>query len=172
MLTMVQANVLIDETSCARITDFGLAVFLNSTTTATTSSFGGSTLWMAPELLYPERYMEELGSASNGQPTKQSDMYALAITIWEVRSPRSFARMELDQSLDFQWRASVPRIQSLQAADGYHSWEEASTLSSLPCAGPERCLVVEDGLLVGSVTWCTSCFWPFCAHSICSSSCR
>jgi hypothetical protein len=37
---------------------------------------------MAPELLDPERY--EIDENTAGSPTKESDLYALAITIWEV----------------------------------------------------------------------------------------
>jgi hypothetical protein len=37
---------------------------------------------MAPELLDPDRY--GIGEDIAGRPTKESDLYALAITIWEV----------------------------------------------------------------------------------------
>jgi hypothetical protein len=37
---------------------------------------------MAPELIDPDRY--EIDEDIAGRPTKESDLYALAITIWEV----------------------------------------------------------------------------------------
>jgi hypothetical protein len=37
---------------------------------------------MAPELLDPDKY--EMDEDIAGSPTKESDLYALAITIWEV----------------------------------------------------------------------------------------
>jgi hypothetical protein len=38
---------------------------------------------MAPELLDPDHY--GISEDEGGRPTKASDIYALAITIWEVR---------------------------------------------------------------------------------------
>jgi len=42
---------------------------------------GGTTRWMSPELLDPERF-----GISNGRPTKQSDCYAFGMVVYEVRS--------------------------------------------------------------------------------------
>jgi serine/threonine protein kinase len=45
----------------------------------------GSRQWMAPELLDTEHCSLISGEAERaGKPTKQSDLYALALTIWEV----------------------------------------------------------------------------------------
>lgn len=46
----------------------------------TTGAIGGTVRWMAPELLVPE----ECG-LSHCSPSKQSDMYALGMVIYEVR---------------------------------------------------------------------------------------
>ena len=40
---------------------------------------GGTTRWMSPELLYPEKY-----GISDDRPTKQSDCYALGMVVYEV----------------------------------------------------------------------------------------
>jgi serine/threonine protein kinase len=76
--------VLIDENGHARLTDFGLTIVLHATKTATEARGGGSLRWMAPELLDPEGY--GISEVEAGIPTKQSDVYALAMTIWEVLS--------------------------------------------------------------------------------------
>lgn len=41
---------------------------------------GGTSRWMSPELLDPERF-----GASDDRPTKESDCYALGMVIYEVR---------------------------------------------------------------------------------------
>jgi serine/threonine protein kinase len=66
----------------ARLTDFGLATMLHATKTATGSPGMGSLRWMAPELMDPDEY--GIAEDQAGRPTKLSDMYALAMTIWEV----------------------------------------------------------------------------------------
>ena len=42
---------------------------------------GGTTRWMSPELLDPERF-----GVSYDRPTKQSDCYALGMAVYEVRT--------------------------------------------------------------------------------------
>jgi serine/threonine protein kinase len=73
---------LIDENGHARLTDFGLTIMLHATKTATEARGAGSLRWMAPELLDPDGY--GILEAEAGIPTKHSDIYALAMTIWEV----------------------------------------------------------------------------------------
>lgn len=62
----------------AALADFGLAATL-STKTTMASVRGGTVRWMAPELLYPEDY-----GFTHCTPSKESDMYALAMVIYEV----------------------------------------------------------------------------------------
>jgi hypothetical protein len=79
---IVKANVLVDRDHRSRLADFGLAKVLYSTTTAATTLAGGpsgTVRWMAPEL-----WELDDGRGFN-QVTVRSDIYALAITIWEVR---------------------------------------------------------------------------------------
>jgi hypothetical protein len=58
---------------------------MNATLSHGNDSAGGTIAWTAPELLNPTIYAQDGGHT--GEPTKQSDMYAFAITIWEVRPP-------------------------------------------------------------------------------------
>jgi len=58
----------------------------NSTaaTSQTTSTNGDNTpRWCAPELLDPERY-----GLKRGGPTKESDIYSMGMTIYQVSLPR------------------------------------------------------------------------------------
>ena len=68
--------------------DFGLAtVFDGSTdwTVGTGGEFKGTTRWMAPELLYPE-YFGFTGKFEKQLPSKNTDIYAIGMTILEVNA--------------------------------------------------------------------------------------
>ena len=81
-LCFIKANILIDRNGHACLADFGLLTIVsNSTHPTTTSSSGsaGTTRWMSPELLDPEKF-----GFRNGRPTKESDCYALGMVILEV----------------------------------------------------------------------------------------
>lgn len=68
---------------CAVLADFGLAVILSTSSMAAamTSAGGGTVRWMAPELLNPEEY-----GFTHCHPSKESDIYALGMVIYEVRA--------------------------------------------------------------------------------------
>ena len=75
---------MVDQDGHARLADFGLLTFVSDPTNSTTSSsatIAGTTRWMSPELLHPERFGFE-----NGRPTKLSDCYTLGMVILEVLS--------------------------------------------------------------------------------------
>ena len=77
-------NILIDQDGHARLADFGLLTIISdpSNPTASSSSVkGGTTRWMSPELLDPDRF-----GSGNGRPTVESDCYALGMVIYEVLS--------------------------------------------------------------------------------------
>ena len=57
------------------MTDLSTILFSN-----TTASLCGTIRWMSPELLEPTRF------GSDGRPSRESDCYALGITIYEVSS--------------------------------------------------------------------------------------
>ena len=80
----MKANILIDEHGNARLADFGLLIFVSDPTNPTVSSShtpAGTTRWMSPELLDPDRF-----GPKDGRPTKESDSYALGMVIYEVLS--------------------------------------------------------------------------------------
>ena len=71
--------------------DFGLATIIDETTSMTTAADGkskGTTRWMAPELLFPEEF-GFTGKFAKQLPSKDTDIYAIGMTILEV-SARSF----------------------------------------------------------------------------------
>ena len=91
-----QANILINQSFRACLADFGLstiasidyhgaanASLTSMASTASLMSFtpGGTTRWMSPELLDPDRF-----GITDSRPTKQSDCYALGMVIYEVRA--------------------------------------------------------------------------------------
>ena len=69
----MQANILVDEFGSPLITDFGISRLLIESTLWETSktSAEGSGRWMSPELL----------EGKEPRPTKESDVYAFAMTI-------------------------------------------------------------------------------------------
>ena len=78
----IKANILIDKDGHARLADFGLLTIVSDSTHSTTSSSSksaGTTRWMSPELLDPDRF-----GFKNSRPTKQSDCYALGMVVLEV----------------------------------------------------------------------------------------
>ena len=83
-MDFVKANILIDETARARLTDFGLLAIISDTSSRVSSSSiiqGGTYRWMSPELFYPESF-----GLKDSRPTKYSDCYALGMVIYEVLS--------------------------------------------------------------------------------------
>ena len=79
-----QANILINQEGNACLADFGLLTIFSDPKYATASSLSadaGTTRWMSPELLNPAQF-----DLPHGQPTKESDCYALGMVILEVLS--------------------------------------------------------------------------------------
>jgi len=83
-ILLIKANILIDQNGHACLADFGLLTIVSESTYPTTESSSsgnaGTTRWMSPELLDPDRF------GSDGRPTKESDCYALGMVILEVLS--------------------------------------------------------------------------------------
>jgi len=78
----IKANILIDRDGHARLADFGLLTIIPDSTnpmTSTTCMNVGTTKWMSPELLDPDRF-----DFKDGRPTKESDCYALGMVVLEV----------------------------------------------------------------------------------------
>jgi len=74
-------NILIGDDGRARLADFGLLRIVTDDKSDTTTTMGPSTAqWTSPELLVPQNFGLE------GHATKESDCYALGMTIFEVLS--------------------------------------------------------------------------------------
>ena len=83
----MQANILINSERRACLADFGLAAIIEDTTSGDGPSgnkTGGTTRWMAPEILDPDRFGYTKRSRKR-LPSKSTDIYALGMTILEVR---------------------------------------------------------------------------------------
>ena len=83
----IQVNILIDSECRARLADFGLAAIVEDTTPVDGPSSlqtGGAVRWMAPEILDPAKYGHTKWSREE-LPSKSTDIYALGMTILEVR---------------------------------------------------------------------------------------
>jgi len=73
----VKSNILIDSDHTARIADFGLTSVLRHPSisiSVTAPAWGGTLQWMAPELF-----------DGKSSPSKESDIYAFGMVIYEVR---------------------------------------------------------------------------------------
>ena len=87
----IQANILINSDRCACLADFGLAAIIEETASidgASNNKTGGTIRWMAPEILNPEKY-GYVKRARRKLPSKSTDIYALGMTILEVRTDSS-----------------------------------------------------------------------------------
>ncbi|OCH87497.1 kinase-like protein [Obba rivulosa] len=76
------ANILVNQRRRACLCDFGLAAFRYENRTAcmpTPSVDGGTTRWMAPEIMDPEAFGLERARSS-----KEGDVYAFSMVMWEV----------------------------------------------------------------------------------------
>lgn len=78
-----QGNILITEEGNACIGDFGITGVITDPTVvepgSTTTSKPGVVRYMAPELLNPSQF-----GLTNSNPSKESDIYSLALTAFEV----------------------------------------------------------------------------------------
>ena len=95
ILTSSQPNILIDTTSRARITDFGLAMVTQNLDLIRSASaeYGHSARWIAPEIL-------------NGRGTysKEADVFSFAMVTIEVRSGQLTRDWRLINSHSFEQR--------------------------------------------------------------------
>lgn len=75
-------NVLVDASGAARLTDFGFSLLLEATPYRFASNHGGGAIYFtAPELFDPERF-----GFTSSRPTFESDIFAFACIIVEVRA--------------------------------------------------------------------------------------
>ena len=86
---------MIDSRRRAHLGDFGLAAVVNESMHGTAAAAGksqGTTRWMAPELLNPDKF-GFTGRFEMQLPSKDTDIYAIGMTVLEVsacsRSPET-----------------------------------------------------------------------------------
>lgn len=78
---------MIDSGRGARLADFGLAVVIDESTAGRTTNHrgvGGTTRWMAPEMMYPEKFGFTCDEYRKRLPSRSTDVYALGMTIFEA----------------------------------------------------------------------------------------
>jgi len=79
-----KVNILIDQTGCPRLADFGLLTIISDPKYLLSSSShtqGGTVRWMSPERIAPDRF-----GFKNSRPTVSSDCYSLGMVIYETIS--------------------------------------------------------------------------------------
>jgi len=88
-----------------RLTDFGFSsITMNDRSVSSSmANRGGSTRWLAPELLALSIKVINKGKAKATRPTKKSDVYSLAMVTIEVKFPISHRV----QSLIFQTSSDI-----------------------------------------------------------------
>ena len=87
-----KVNILIDSECRARLADFGLAAVVDESTdgaTAADEKLKGTTRWMAPELFFPDKF-GFTGKLAKQLPSKETDIYAIGMTILEVSARSSY----------------------------------------------------------------------------------
>jgi hypothetical protein len=101
---------MISEDGRACLTDVGLTrvagdLNSNTATTSTSTTEGGCTArWPAPEVLDPERFgLKRVG------PTMKSDIYSMAMTIYEVRFLRPIPGLGVEIVLGFDRQSTILR---------------------------------------------------------------
>jgi len=77
-----EVNILINKNGCACLADFALSMIISDGSITASSGIEGGTLrWMGPELLDPEPF-----GLKTSHRTKESDCYALGMSVYEVLS--------------------------------------------------------------------------------------
>ncbi|KAF7340966.1 Kinase-like protein [Mycena sanguinolenta] len=134
------ANILINEDWSACLADFGLSIFLDATSLMTTNR-GGSTYWMAPELLDPDRFGMKFAR------TTASDVYAFGCVCLELytgRPPFSGVLPEPGAMLKVINGERPPRPSSSPAMSDV-LWNQVSTYwAQEPTTRPATHLVVQN----------------------------
>ncbi|MEZ6137691.1 MAG: protein kinase [Pirellulaceae bacterium] len=149
------SNLILADENTVKLSDFGLAV---TGTTSPVQGISGTLNYMAPEL------------SSGSDPSDQSDMYALGVTLFELtfgRRPYTLSGTTLREKISSQqgsevefpekWPRSIPerwklvleRLMARQPADRYADYDElANELEKLAPVG-----VTSAGLLNRGLAW-------------------
>ncbi|MBD1379999.1 Stk1 family PASTA domain-containing Ser/Thr kinase [Metabacillus arenae] len=125
-------NILIDHHGNVKVTDFGIAMALSSTTITQTNSVLGSVHYLSPE------------QARGGLATKKSDIYAIGIVLFELLTGRlpfdgesaisiALKHLQSDTPSPKRWNAMIPQsveniILKAMAKDPFHRYETAENM--------------------------------------------
>lgn len=125
-------NILIDEYKQVKVTDFGIAMALSSTSLTQTNSVLGSVHYLSPE------------QARGGMATKKSDIYSIGIVLFEMLSGRlpfsgqsavSIALKHLQSETPSlkRWNPDIPQsveniVLKATAKDPFHRYEDVHEL--------------------------------------------
>ncbi len=125
-------NILIDDNGIVKVTDFGIAVALSSTTITQTNSFLGSVHYLSPE------------QARGGMATKKSDIYSLGIVMFELVTGRlpffgesavsiALKHLQNETPSPKRWNLSIPQsleniILKSTAKDTFHRYDSVESM--------------------------------------------
>ncbi|MCP6681450.1 Stk1 family PASTA domain-containing Ser/Thr kinase [Bacillus nakamurai] len=125
-------NILIDHMGHIKVTDFGIATALSSTTITHTNSVLGSVHYLSPE------------QARGGLATKKSDIYALGIVLFELLTGKipfdgesavsiALKHLQTETPSAKKWNPSIPQsveniILKATAKDPFHRYESAEDM--------------------------------------------
>jgi serine/threonine protein kinase len=125
-------NILIDENGVVKVTDFGIAVALSSTTITQTNSFLGSVHYLSPE------------QARGGMATKKSDIYSLGIVMFELITGRlpffgesavsiALKHLQSETPSPKRWNPNIPQsieniILKSTAKDSFHRYDTVEAM--------------------------------------------
>jgi eukaryotic-like serine/threonine-protein kinase len=125
-------NILIDHDGTVKVTDFGIAVALSSTTITQTNSVLGSVHYLSPE------------QARGGMSTRKSDIYSLGIVMFELLTGRvpfegesavsiALKHLQSDTPSPKRWNATIPQsvenvILKATAKDPFHRYDSVEEM--------------------------------------------
>ncbi|MCC3357518.1 Stk1 family PASTA domain-containing Ser/Thr kinase [Bacillus sp. REN16] len=125
-------NILIDHDGTVKVTDFGIAVALSSTTITQTNSVLGSVHYLSPE------------QARGGMSTRKSDIYSLGIVMFELLTGRvpfegesavsiALKHLQSDTPSPKRWNATIPQsveniILKSTTKDPFHRYDSVEEM--------------------------------------------
>ncbi|WP_223700972.1 Stk1 family PASTA domain-containing Ser/Thr kinase [Sutcliffiella deserti] len=126
-------NILIDDYGTIKVTDFGIAMALSSTTITQTNSLLGSVHYLSPE------------QARGSLATKKSDVYALGIVMFEMLTGRlpfsgesavsiALKHLQSETPSPKRWNPAIPQslenvVLKSMAKDPFHRYESVEEIS-------------------------------------------